>query len=104
MVGRRRLVLLTQRDSLLARIATASDRTARAVPAKLPERGIEVSYGAVWSFLAAEGLTFKNLRAGRQRPDVVLKAHCPEAASGPDRSGPAVFVDETWARTNDPQL
>ena len=69
MGGRRRLVLLT----------------GRAVRAKLREGGIKVSYGAVWSFLAAEGLTFKKnparRRAGapRRRP----QARRLEAVSGP---------------------
>jgi hypothetical protein len=31
----------------------------RALRAELAERGARASYGAVWSFLAAEGLTFK---------------------------------------------
>jgi transposase len=59
MGGRRRPVLLSQRDWLLARIAAAPDLTVRAVQAELIARGVKVSYGAVWSFLAAEGLTFK---------------------------------------------
>ncbi len=51
MGGRRRLVLLPQREWLLARIAAAPDLTVRAVRAELQERGVKVSYGAVWSFL-----------------------------------------------------
>ena len=72
---RRRPVLLPERDWLLARIAAAPDLTLRAVRAELAERGVRVSYGAVWSFLAAEGLTFKKcLHACEQeRPDVARK-------------------------------
>ena len=56
---RRRPVLLPERDWLLARIAAAPDLTLRAVRAELAERGVRVSYGAIWTFVAAEGLTFK---------------------------------------------
>jgi transposase len=66
MGGRRRPVLLSQRDWLLARIAAAPDLTVRAVQAELIARGVKVSYGAVWSFLAAEGLTFKKEPEGRR--------------------------------------
>ena len=56
---RRRPLLLPERDWLLARMAAAPDLTVRALRAELAERGARASYGAVWSFLAAEGLTFK---------------------------------------------
>jgi transposase len=71
MGGRRRLLLLPERDWLLARISAAPDVTVRGLQRELAERGVEVSYGAVWSFLAAEGLTFKKntvrCRAGAAR-------------------------------------
>ena len=59
MGGRRRLILLPERDWLLARVAAAPDLTVRGLRSELLARGVRVSYGAVWSFLAAEGLTFK---------------------------------------------
>ena len=59
MGGRRHFVLLGQRDWLLARVAAAPDLTVRALRVELIERGTDVSYGAVWDFLAAEGLTYK---------------------------------------------
>jgi transposase len=64
---RRRPVLLPERDWLLARVAAAPDLTVRALRAELAERrGVQVGYGAVWRFLAREGLTFKkNLARGR---------------------------------------
>ena len=69
MGGRRRLVLLPERDWLLARISAAPDLTVRALQAELLARGVRVSYGAVWAFLAAEGLTFKkNAMRRRARP------------------------------------
>jgi transposase len=84
MGGRRRLLLLPQRDWLLARIAAAPDLTVRAVRAELLERGIKISYGAVWSFLAAEGLTFKKNSARRRAgaPRRCPQARVLEAVSG----------------------
>jgi transposase len=71
MGGRRRVVLLPERDWLLARLSVAPDLTVRALRRELIERGVKVSYGAVWAFLAAERLTFKKnttrRRAGAAR-------------------------------------
>jgi transposase len=73
MGGRRRAVLLTERDWLLARIAVAPDLTVRTLRAELAERGTKVSYDAVWRFLRDERLTFKKKparrRAGPSRRD-----------------------------------
>ncbi len=66
MGGLRRAVLRGERDWLLARIAAAPDLTLRAVQAELAERGVAVSYGAVWSFFAAEGHSFKKKPARRR--------------------------------------
>jgi transposase len=66
MGGRRRLVLLAERDWLLARLSAAPDLTVRGLQSELGERGVKVSYGAVWAFLAAEGLTFKKNPARRR--------------------------------------
>jgi transposase len=66
MGGRRRMVLLPERDWLLARISAAPDLTVRGLRSELAERGVKVSYGAVWTFLAAEGLTFKKNTARRR--------------------------------------
>ena len=65
--ARRRPVLLDERDWLLARIAAAPDLTVRALRAELGElRGVQVGYGAVWRFLAREGLTFTKKPARRR--------------------------------------
>jgi transposase len=72
-MGRRRghLVLLPERDWLLARIASAPDLTLRQIRAELAARGIAVSLKAIWNFFRAEKLTFKKKactppnRAGR---------------------------------------
>ena len=59
MGGRRRFVLLAERDWLLARIEAAPDLTGMALRAELAERGVKVSYDAVWRFLRDERLTLK---------------------------------------------
>jgi len=88
MGGRRRLVLLPERDWLLARLSVAPDLTVRALRRELIERGVKVSYGAVWAFLAAERLTFKK-NAARRRAGAARRraqARALEASSGPRRS------------------
>ena len=56
----RGLVVLPERDWLLARLAAAPDLTIRALRAELDtERGLRVGCGAVWHWLAREGLTFQ---------------------------------------------
>ncbi len=50
MGGVRRRVLAGERDWLLAQIAEAPDLTLRAIQAELAERGVMVSYDAVWRF------------------------------------------------------
>jgi transposase len=68
MGGRRRFALLAERDWLLARVAVAPDLTGMALRAELAERGLKVSYDAVWRFLRDERLTFKKKPArGRAR-------------------------------------
>jgi transposase len=64
--GHRRPLLLGEREWLLARLADQPDLTLRALLAELGERGIKVSYGALWLFLQRQGLSFKKNRA-RQR-------------------------------------
>jgi len=66
MGGRRRLILLPERDWLLARVSAAPDVTIRGLLGELRDRGVKVSYGALWAFLAAEGLTFKKNTARRR--------------------------------------
>ena len=84
MGGVRRGVLAGERDRLLARIAETPDLTLRAIQAELAERGVMVSYDAVWRFYRQEGITFKKKpvrsRAGQagRRP----QAQALEAVSG----------------------
>jgi transposase len=71
MGGWKRLMLLRDREWLLARIAEKPDLTLRAVVAELSERGTPASYGAVWRFFKHEGISFKKKpvrqRAGPRR-------------------------------------
>src|SRR5438132_4263294 len=85
MGGWRPLLLKSERDWLLARIAEKPDLTLRAVMAELAGRGIPASYGAVWRFFAREGITFKK-KPARQRTGSRRRrppARPVEAASGP---------------------
>ena len=68
MGGVRRAVLAGERDWLLARIEEKPDLTLRAIQAELAERGVVVSYDAVWRFFGQEGVTFKK-KSARRRTD-----------------------------------
>jgi len=68
MGGVRRAVLAGERDWLLARIKDKPDLTLRAIQAELAERGVIVSYDAVWRFFGREGVTFKK-KPARRRTD-----------------------------------
>src|SRR6516225_9319728 len=74
MGGNRPYALAGERDWLLARVAEEPDITLRALVAELSERGIKVSYYAVWHLFEHEGISFKKKpareRAGstRRRP------------------------------------
>ena len=81
MGGRKQLLLLCEREWLLARLAEKPDLTLRAVVAELAERGTPASYGAVWRFFKHEGITFKK-KPARQR------------AGSPRRRAPAPAMEE----------
>jgi transposase len=66
MGGRRPFALAGERDFVHARLAEKPDITLRALLVELAERGVKVSYYAVWHFCAREGFTFKKNPA-RQR-------------------------------------
>src|SRR6202023_2057340 len=74
MGGWRQLLLKSEREWLLARIAAKPDLTLRAVVAEW-RRGTPASYGAVWRFFAHEGITFKkSLHASEQdRADIARR-------------------------------
>jgi transposase len=66
MGGKRPVLLAGQRAWILERIADEPDLTLRGLAAELRERGIAVSYGAVWSFVRRQGLSFKKKRSRRR--------------------------------------
>jgi transposase len=65
-MGGRAYVLAAEREWLLKRLAEKPDITLRALAAELAERGIVVSYYAVWHFFEHEGISFKK-KPARQR-------------------------------------
>lgn len=58
--------LAGERDWILQRLASPPETTLRGLRAELAERGIAVSYGAVWNFVHREGLRFKKKRSARR--------------------------------------
>jgi transposase len=77
MGGHRPYALAGEREWLLARIAASPDLTLRALLAELADRGVTVSYFAVWHFFEHEGISFKKKpargRAGSPRRDTSAK-------------------------------
>src|SRR6201989_3340634 len=74
MGGRRPYLVARERDWVLARIAEKPDLPLRALCKELADRGLVVSYYALWYFLHHEGGTFKKKafalpnRTGRTSP------------------------------------
>lgn len=66
MGGKRPVLLAGQRAFILGRIKNKPEISLRALAAELGERGIIVSYGAVWSFVHREGLSHKKKPAARR--------------------------------------
>jgi transposase len=66
MGGWKQLLLLSEREWLLARIVEKPDLTLRGLVSELAARGKPASYGAVWRFFKHEGITFKK-KPARQR-------------------------------------
>ena len=85
MGGYRPYALAGERAWLLARIAASPDLTLRAVLSELADRGVKVSYFAVWHFFEHEGISFKKKpargRAGSARRGPTAKTVA--AISGP---------------------
>ncbi len=103
MGGRRRYALAREREWLLSRLIEKPDVTLRGLLAELAERGIFVSYYAVWHFFEHEGISFKkkSLRASEQnRPDVARRRAQWMRYQGRVDPTRLVFIDETWAKTN----
>ena len=59
MGGHKPVLLEAHRDFVHARFSEQPELTLRGLQRELADRGVEVSYGAVWAFVHAEGLSFK---------------------------------------------
>ena len=57
--GHRKLILLSEREWLLARLEVRPDATLRGLVTELDERGVRASYGALWRLLRHEGMSVK---------------------------------------------
>ena len=66
MGGKRPVLLAGQRAFILASFEAVPNLTLRALAGELAERGIVVSYGAIWTFVHREGLSFKKKRPPRR--------------------------------------
>jgi transposase len=66
MGGKRPFSLAMERPWVLARLAAKPDITLRALLAELRDRGIEVSYFAVWHIVHRAGKSFKKKPARRR--------------------------------------
>jgi transposase len=62
--GHRPVLLAAHRDVVRAHFAEEPALTLRHLQQALAARGIVVSYGAIWAFVHAEGLSFKKSRRG----------------------------------------
>lgn len=86
MGGWKQLMLLSEREWLLGRIAEKPDLTLRALVAELADRGIPASYGAVWRFFKHAGITFKK-KPARQRARPARRGAPPPAVEEVSRAG-----------------
>ncbi len=66
MGSRRPLRLAGERDWMLARLAAEPHVSLRRLQRELAERGVVASYGAVWSLVRSEKLSFKKNRSGER--------------------------------------
>jgi transposase len=75
MGGKRRDAMAAGRAYALARLAGQPSLPLRQLQAELAARGVRVSYGALWNFVHAEGLSFKKtvLAAETERPDIARR-------------------------------
>ena len=64
--GYKPVLLAAHRDFVHARFAEQPELTLRGLQQELADRGVRVSYGAIWAFVHAAGLSFKKNRT-RQR-------------------------------------
>jgi transposase len=102
MGGKKPFALAAEEVWIRARVAEKPDLTGRELLAELNQRGIEISYYAVWHFLDHAGLSFKkSLRASEQdRADVARRRTLWKKHQDRIAAGRLIFIDETWAKTN----
>jgi transposase len=82
MGGKRRDAMALGREFALARLAEQPSLPLRALPAELAARGVRVSYGALWTFCHAEGLSFKKRPSSQPRRSVpTLPAAAPAGSA-----------------------
>ena len=81
MGGHRPYALAGERDWLLSRIAETPDVTLRGLLAELSERGVVVSYFAVWHFFEHEGISFKKAFAPASRIGRTWRSGAPGGSS-----------------------
>ncbi len=76
--------------------------TLRKLTRELAARAIKTDVRAVWTFVHAEGLSFKKtIRPTEQdRPDIARKRIRWKAHQGRIDASRLVFIDETWIKTN----
>jgi transposase len=85
-MGGRKLILLSEREWLLGRLAETPDVTLRGLQAELAARGVIVSHNAIWKLFAVEGISFKK-KPARQRAGSPGRRPAPAAVAAV--SGPA---------------
>ena len=100
--GHKKPVLSGANADWLRRRIRSGPFTLRKLTLELAERGIKTDVRAVWTFVHAEGLSFKKtiLPAEQGRPDIArMRVRWKAHQSRIDASRP-VFIDETWIKTN----
>ena len=80
--GDRRSRLKAHREVVLGLIDERPDLTIEEVRSALGGRGILASYGAVWRFFAAEGISFKKNRSGQRAGSARRGGRAPTVAAG----------------------
>jgi transposase len=86
------------RDWLLQRLAAQPDLTLRGLLTELAERGIKVSYYAVWHFFEHEGITFKKACTPASRIGPTWPAGAPSR-----RSTKAGLIRLAWCSSTRPR-
>ncbi len=81
--GHRPFALAGERGGIIERIAQQPDLPLRALRAELQDRGITVSYFAVWNIVDRAGLSFKKKPARQRAGSSKHRATTPAMAGAP---------------------